>query len=110
MAVPPATLLGRGCDFLGVNGLLRGIELAGQQDMCGREVLNGFGVFDDPDGLIIVGYKDGSAGFPFRVSNGSASTPAFLDAIGAAGFRVLGTTALIADPTGARRVLLLCRR
>src|SRR5260370_21055345 len=110
MAVPPATLLGRGCDFLGVNGLLRGSELAGQQDMCGREVLNGFGIFDDPDGSIIVGYKDGPAGFPFRVAHGSASTPAFLHAIRAAGFRVLGATALIADPTGPRRVLLLCRQ
>ncbi len=115
MAVPLTTLLGGGSDFFNVNDLLRGIELAGQQDMCGREILNGFGIFDDPDGLIIVGYKDGSAGFPFRVPHGSASTPAFLHAIRAAGFRVLSATALIADPASSRRagprcVLLLCRR
>jgi len=108
--VPHRTLVRSGGDFLDVNGLLRRIELAGQRHMRGREVSNGFRVFDDPDGVIIVRHKDDSLGFPFRVPHGSASTPAFLDAIGAAGLRVLGCTTLVADPAGARSVLLLRRQ
>jgi hypothetical protein len=41
------------------------------------------------------------------VADGSASTPAFLDAIGAAGFGVLGGASFVADPAGARGGLLL---
>jgi hypothetical protein len=103
------TLLGGGSDFLGVNGLLCGIELACQQDMYGGEVLNGFGIFDDPEYVIIVGYKDGSLRFPFWVPHGSASAPAFLNAIGAAGLGVLGSATLIGDPTCSRRAPLLSR-
>ncbi len=54
-------------DFFDVNGFLRRIEMAGQQHMRGREVSNGFWIFDNPDCLIIVCHKDGSLGFPFRV-------------------------------------------
>jgi hypothetical protein len=103
------TLLRGGGDFLGVKGLLGGIELAGELDMLGGEVFDGFGIFDDPDGVIAVGYKDGALGFPFRVADGSAAAPAFLDAIGAAGFGVLGGASFIADPAGARGVFLLRR-
>ena len=94
-------------DFLDVNGLLGGIELAGQAHMRGGKVPNGFGIFDDPESLIRVGDKDRSLGFPFRVAHGSTSTPAFLDAIGAAGLGVLGGATLVADPTGARCALWL---
>jgi hypothetical protein len=83
------TLLRGGGDFLGVDGFLCGVELAGEEDVGGGEVLDGFGVFDDPDGLIGVGDKDGALGFPFGVTDGSTATPTFLDAIGAAGFGVL---------------------
>jgi hypothetical protein len=76
----------------------------------GGEVLDGFGVFDNPDGLIGVGDKDGTLGFPFRVTDGSAATPAFLDAVSAAGLGVLGGARFIADPTGARCALLLRRQ
>jgi hypothetical protein len=60
----PTRLLGSGGDFLDVNGLLRRIELAGQNDVRGREVPDGFRIFDNPDGLIFichktVGHKDG---------------------------------------------------
>ena len=82
-----------------MKGLLRGIEIAGEQHMRGREVLNGFGVFDYPDRAIIVGYEDGSLGFPFRVAYRSTSTPAFLNAIRAAGLGVLGSATFITDPT-----------
>ena len=94
-------------DFLDVNELLGGIELAGQQDVGGGEVLDGFGIFEDPDGLIGIGDENGALGFPFGMANGSAATPAFLDAIGAAGFGVQGGTRFIADPTGPRCALLL---
>jgi hypothetical protein len=90
-----------------VDGFLCGIELSGEQDVRGGEVLDGFGVFDNPDGLIRVCDKDGALRFPFGVTDGGAATPAFLDAIGAARLGVLGGTGFIADPTGARRVLLL---
>ena len=92
-----------GADFLDVKGLLRGIEIAGEQHMRGREVLNGFGVFDYPDRVIIVGYEDGSLGFPFLVAYRSTSAPAFLDAIRAAGLGVLGSATFITDPTCSRR-------
>jgi len=59
--------------------------------------------------VIVVRHKDGSLGFPFRVSHRSASAPAFLHAIRAAGLRVFGSASLIADPTGPRGVLLLRR-
>jgi hypothetical protein len=62
-------LLRSGGDFLDVKRLLGRIKLAGQHDVRGREVLNGFGIFDNPDGLIIVSYEDGSLGFPFRVTH-----------------------------------------
>jgi hypothetical protein len=52
--------------------------------MRGREVPNGFGIFDNPDCLIIVSYKDGPLGFPFRMAHRSTPTPAFLHAICAA--------------------------
>src|SRR6267378_4274535 len=77
--------------------------------MRGREVPNGFRIFHNPDFLIIVCYKDGPLGFPFRMPHGSTSTPAFLHAIRAAGLRVLGSTTLITDPTGPRCVPLLRR-
>ncbi len=75
--------------------------------MRGREVPNGFRIFDYPDSLIIICYKDGPLGFPFRVPHRSASTPAFLHAIPAAGLRVLGSATLITNPTGMRCVPLL---
>jgi len=100
-------LLRGGRDFLDVNGFLGGMELAGEQDVGGGEVLDGFGVFDDPDGLIGVGDEDGALGFPFGVTDGSAATPTFLDAIGAAGLGVLGGARFIADPAGPRCILLL---
>jgi len=78
--------------------------------MRGRKVPNGFWVFDYPDSLIIICYKDGSLGFPFRVPHRSATTPAFLHAIRAAGLRVFGPTTLVADPTDTRCVLLLRRQ
>jgi hypothetical protein len=93
-------LLRSGGDFLYVNRLLGRIKLAGQHDVRGREVLNGFGIFDNPDGLIIVSYEDGSLGFPFRVTHGSTPTPAFLHAIRASGLRVVDSATLITDPTG----------
>jgi hypothetical protein len=105
-------LLRSGGDFLDVNEFLGGIEFAGELDVLGGEVLDGFGVFDNPDGVIVVwrdlvGYKDGALRFPFRVADGSAAAPAFLHAIGAAGFGVLGGARFIADPAGARGGLLL---
>jgi hypothetical protein len=48
-------------------------------------------------------------GFPFRMSDRSTSTPAFLHAIRPARFRVSGSTTFIADPTGLRRAPLLRR-
>src|SRR5207249_1772519 len=104
------TLLRSGGDLLNVKRLLRGIEFALQHHMRSREVPNGFGVFDDPNSLIIICYKDGSLGFPFRVPHRSASTPAFLHAIRAASLRVFGPTTLVADPAGPRCVLLLRRK
>lgn len=77
-----------GGDFLNVDDLFRRIELAGEQDVRGGEVLDGFVVFDDPDSFIRVGDKDGALWFPFGVTDGGAAPPAFLDAIGAAGFGV----------------------
>jgi len=76
--------------------------------MRGGEVLDGFRIFDNPNGLITVGYEDGSLWFPFWMANRSASPPAFLHAIRTAGLRVLGGTAFVADPTGPRGVPLLC--
>src|SRR6266478_2249466 len=102
-------LVRSGGDFLDVNRLLRRIELAGQQDMRGRVVSDGFRIFDHPDGVIFVRHKDGSLGFPFRVPYRGTSTPAFLHAIGATRLRVLGSATLVADPTGPRSVLLLRR-
>jgi hypothetical protein len=67
-----------------VDGFLCGIELSGEQYVRGGEVLDGFGVFDNPDGLIRVCDKDGALRFPLGVTDGGAATPAFLDAIGAA--------------------------
>lgn len=95
-----------------MNELLAGIEFAGELDVLGGEVFDGFGIFDDPDGVIVVrrdlvGDKDGALGFPFRVADGSAAAPAFLDAVRAAGFGVLGGAGFIADPAGARGGLLL---
>jgi hypothetical protein len=107
-AVPQKARTSLGCggsDFLDVNGLLRRIEIAGKQHMRGREIPDSFRILNNPDGLIPISYKDGSLGFPFRVSHRSASTPAFLHAIRAAGFRVLGSTTLITDPTCPRGVL-----
>ncbi len=75
--------------------------------MRSREVPNGFWIFDNPDCLIIVSYKDGSLRFPFRMPDRGTATPAFLHAIRAAGLRVFGPTSLVADPTSSRRVLLL---
>jgi hypothetical protein len=75
--------------------------------MRGREAPNSFRIFDNPDSLIIVGYKDGALGFPFRMPHRSTSTPAFLHAIRAAGLRVLDSATLIADPTGTSCVPLL---
>jgi hypothetical protein len=92
-----------------VKRLFRRIKLARQRHVRGGEVLNGFWILDNPDCLIIVGYKDSSLGFPFWVTDRSASSPAFLHAIRAAGLRVFGRTSLVADPTGARSVLLLGR-
>jgi hypothetical protein len=105
-------LLRGGGDFLDVDGFLGGIEFAGELDVLGGEVFDGFGIFDNPDGVIFVwrdfvGDKDGALGFPFGVADGSAAAPAFLDAIGAAGFGVLGGASFIADPAGARGVFLL---
>ncbi len=97
----------RGRDFPDVNGLLRSIELAGHHHMRGGEVPDGFRIFDNPDGVILVCHKDGPLGFPFRVPDRGTSTPAFLHAIRAARLRVLGPASLIADPTGPRGVLLL---
>src|SRR5260370_41576780 len=77
------------------------MELARQQHMRGREVPHGFRIFDDPDSLIIVCYKDGALAFPFGVPHRSTSTPAFLHAIRAAGLGVLGSATLITDPTGS---------
>jgi hypothetical protein len=105
-----SALVGGEGGFLDVDGFLCGIELAGQQHVHGGEVLHGFWIFDDPDGLIRVGDKDGALGFPFGVTDGSAATPAFLDAIGAARFGVLGGARFIADPTGASYVVLLRRQ
>jgi len=62
-------LLCRRGDFLDANRLLRGIELACQHDVRGWEVLDGLRIFYNPDCLIIVCHKDGSLGFPFRVSH-----------------------------------------
>jgi hypothetical protein len=75
--------------------------------MGSGEVLNGFRICHNPDRLIIISYKDGSLRFPLRMPYRSASPPAFLHAIRAAGLRVLGRTTLITDPTGPRCVLLL---
>jgi hypothetical protein len=93
-----------------MNRLLRRIELAGERHMRGGEVSNDFWIFDHPDGAIVIGHKDGSLGFPFRVPDRSTSTPTFLHAIRAAGLGVLGRTTLVAYPTGARSVLLLRRQ
>ncbi len=101
------TFLRSGGDLLNVNRFLRRIEFARQQHMRGREVANGFRIFDDPDSLIIVCYKDGALGFPFRMPNRSTSTPAFLHAIRAARLRVLGSATLVTDSTGTRCVPLL---
>ncbi len=75
--------------------------------MRGREVPYGFRILDNPDSLIIVRYKDGVLGFPFRVPHRSTSTPAFLNAIRAAGLRVLGSATLVTDPTNTRCVCSL---
>jgi len=77
--------------------------------MGGREIFDGFGIFDDPDCSIIVRYKNGPLRFPLRVTDRSASPPAFLHAVCASGLRVLGSAAFITDPAGTRRILLLCR-
>src|SRR5207249_10236909 len=50
----------RSSDLLHVNRLPRRIEVARQHHMRGREVPNSFWVFDYPDSLIIICYKDGS--------------------------------------------------
>jgi hypothetical protein len=71
-----------------MNRLLRRIELAGERHMRGGEVSNDFWIFDHPDGAIVIGHKDGSLGFPFRVPDRSTSTPTFLHAIRAAGLGV----------------------
>jgi len=102
-----STLLRSGGDLLNVNRLLRRIEFARQLHVRGREVPNGLRIFDNPDSLIIVYYKDGALGFPFRMPHRSASPPAFLHAIRAAGLRVLGSATLITDPTGTSCVPLL---
>ena len=90
-------------DFLNVNRLLRRIKLADHYHMRGGEISDGLRIIDDPDGAIIITYKDGSLWFPFRVAYRSASTPAFLNAIRAAGLGVIGSTTFITDPTGSRR-------
>ena len=72
-----------------------------EHHVLSREVPNGFRIFDNPDCLIIVCYKDGPLGLPFRVAHRSTPTPAFLHAIRAPGLRVLGSAALITQPTGA---------
>jgi hypothetical protein len=102
-----STLLRSGGDLLNVKGLLRRIEFARQLHVRGREVPNGLRIFDYPDSLVIICHKDGSLGFPFRMPHRSASPPAFLHAIRAAGLRVLGSATLITDPTGTSCVPLL---
>src|SRR5208282_5794644 len=103
------TLLRSGCDLLHVNRLLRRIEFGLQRHMRGGEVSNGFRIFYNPDCLIIVCYKDGPLGFPFRVAHRRTPAPAFLHAIRASGLRVLSSATLIADPTGTRFFNLLRR-
>jgi len=102
-----STLLRSGGDLLNVKGLLRRIEFARQLHVRGREVPNGLRIFDYPDSLVIICHKDGSLGFPFRMPHRSASTPAFLHAIRAAGLRVLRSATLITDPTGTSCVPLV---
>jgi hypothetical protein len=103
------TLLRSGGDLLNVNRLLRRVEFSRQHYMHSGEVDNGFRIFDNPDCLIVVRYKDGSLRFPFRVPDRSTSAPAFLHAIRAAGLCVLDSATLIADPAGTRCVPLLRR-
>src|ERR1700675_1579055 len=67
--------------------------------MRSGEVRNSLRVFDNPDSFISIGNKDGSLGFPFRVSHRSASTPTFLHAIRTASLRMFVPTSLVADPS-----------
>jgi hypothetical protein len=78
--------------------------------MRSGKVRNSLRVFDYPDSFIGIGNKDGSLGFPFRVSHRSASTPTFLHAIRTASLRVLGPTSLVADPSCPRYIHLLRRQ
>jgi hypothetical protein len=93
-----------------MNRFLCRIEFSGQQHVSRGEVRNSLRVFDYPDSSVIIGKKDGSLGFPFRVSYRSASTPTFLHAIRTASLRVFGPTSLVADPSCPRSVLLLRRQ
>src|SRR5260370_21228065 len=102
-------LLRSGGDFLDVHRFLRRIEFAGQHHVRSGEVLNSFRVFDNPDGLILASHKDGSLGFPFRMTYRITTTPSFLHAIRATGLGVFGRTRLVADPTGPRGAPLPCR-
>jgi len=91
-----------------MNRFLCRIEFSGQQYVSRGEVRNSLRVFDYPDSSVIIGNKDGSLGFPFRVSYRSASAPTFLHAIRTPSFRVFGPTSFVADPSCPRCVLLLC--
>ena len=104
---PQGTLLCNSRNPFNVDGLLRRIKFANQLDMDRREFLNGFGVFDNPDSLITVRYKDGSLRLPFRVPYGGTSPPAFLHAVCSTRLCVFLSATLVTDPPGTRCVRLL---
>jgi hypothetical protein len=83
-------LLRGGINLLNMNRPLRRIEFARHHHKRRREVSDGFRVFDNPDSLILVCYKDSPWGFHSGCP--TEAPPAFLHAIRAAGIRVLGSS------------------